>query len=68
MRTQCPYCRRELILEFIHQKRCVKCGVSKPIKDYAPQSMNSDGKSAWCPECEAAYIAESEAKRGRAGK
>ena len=38
MRTKCPYCNSELILEFINLKRCVKCGQSKPIQDYAPHN------------------------------
>jgi hypothetical protein len=64
VKTQCPYCKHELILEFVKLKRCAVCGASKPVQDYAPQSMNSDGKSAWCPECEADHLAKCQAAQG----
>lgn len=56
MRTSCPYCQHELLLDFVCSKTCKKCGTTKLLDEFDVQTMNRNGKSCYCLQCEAEII------------
>jgi hypothetical protein len=40
------------------EKRCSRCGESKPLEDFSPANLSKDGHQAYCKPCAAAHYRE----------
>lgn len=50
------------------EKRCHRCGVSKPLDDFHLCRTGTQGRAHWCKECYRRYAIERKEERAEARK
>ncbi len=45
-------------------KQCAKCGDTKPVSEFSPDTRTSSGYQSWCRECSVATARQRRRERG----